>query len=136
ALVTAGLVITSLFVGVYDLGAEGGREMFFITRLPRTVALVLSGSAIAVGGVVLQQLTQNRFVSPTTAGTTEWASLGLLLSVILVPTATLAFRMVLASAAAFVGTMVFMAILRRVQLRTTLIVPIVGIMLGAVVSAM
>src|SRR5690625_7973848 len=110
--------------------------MFFIARLPRTVALVLSGSAIAVGGVVLQQLTQNRFVSPTTAGTTEWASLGLLLSVILVPTATLAFRMVLASAAAFVGTMVFMAILRRVQMPTPPIVPIVGIMIRCGDSAL
>ncbi|WP_166350808.1 ABC transporter permease [Phytoactinopolyspora limicola] len=133
--ITLALVVGSLFIGVYDLGAEGGREMFFITRVPRTLALVLAGSAMAVCGVVLQQLTQNRFVSPTTAGTSEWAALGLLLSVILFPTASLNVRMVLASLTAFAGTMVFMAILQRIQLRTTLIVPIVGIMLGAVVSA-
>ena len=36
---------------------------------------------------------------------------------------------------AFVGTMVFFAFLRRVTLRSSLIVPIVGIMLGAVVSS-
>lgn len=135
ALITAGLVVTSLFVGAYELRSEGGWEMFHITRVPRTVALVLSGSAIAVGGMVLQQLTQNRFVSPTTAGTAEWASLGLLISVLVVPTASLSARMVFACATAFIGTMIFMAILRRVQIRTTLIVPVVGIMLGAVVSA-
>ena len=36
---------------------------------------------------------------------------------------------------AFVGTMIFFAFLRRVSLRSSLIVPIVGIMIGAVVGA-
>ncbi|MBO0899432.1 iron chelate uptake ABC transporter family permease subunit [Cellulomonas sp. zg-ZUI22] len=135
-LVTLALVVASLFVGVYDLSAEGGGAMFQITRVPRTLALVLAGSAMAVSGLVLQQLTQNRFVEATTSGTSEWAALGLLLSVILLPTVGLATRMVIASAAAFVGTMVFLAVLRRVQVRTTLVVPIVGLMLGAVVSAL
>jgi iron complex transport system permease protein len=134
-LVTLALVVVSLVVGVYDLRAEGGAEMFAITRVPRTIALVLAGSAMAVSGLVLQQLTQNRFVEPTTIGTSEWAGLGLLLSVLLLPTASIATRMVIASLSAFVGTMVFMAILRRIPVRTTLVVPVVGIMLGAVVSA-
>jgi iron complex transport system permease protein len=134
--VTLALVVVSLFVGVYDLRADGGTEMFFITRIPRTLALVLAGSAMAVSGLVLQQLTQNRFVEPTTSGTTEWAALGLLLSVILLPSAGIATRMVIASGAAFAGTMVFMAVLRRVQVRSTLVVPVVGIMLGAVVSSL
>ncbi|MDK7732722.1 hypothetical protein QP568_00165 [Propionimicrobium lymphophilum] len=36
---------------------------------------------------------------------------------------------------AFIGTMVFFGFLRRVRLRSSLIVPIIGIMLGAVISA-
>ena len=36
---------------------------------------------------------------------------------------------------AFAGTMVFFALLRRVSLRSSLLVPIMGMMLGAVVSA-
>lgn len=135
-LATAALVTASLFVGVYDLSSEGGAEMFWITRVPRTLALVLSGSAMAISGLVMQRLTQNRFVEPTTSGTTEWAALGLLLSVLLLPAASLELRMVLASASALVGTLVFMAVLQRIQVRSTLVVPIVGIMLGAVVSAL
>jgi len=134
--ITLALVVLSLFVGVYDLRADGGSEMFLITRVPRTLALVLAGSAMAVSGLVLQQLTQNRFVEPTTSGTSEWAALGLLLSVILLPGAGIATRMALASLAAFAGTMVFLAVLRRVQVRSTLVVPVVGIMLGAVVSSL
>lgn len=109
--------------------------MMLITRVPRTVALVLAGVAMALSGLVMQLLTQNKFVEPTTSGTTEWAALGLLLCVLLLPTAGLATQMVVASASALVGTLVFLGILRRVALRTALVVPLVGIMLGAVVSA-
>jgi iron complex transport system permease protein len=110
--------------------------MFWITRVPRTIALVLAGAAIATSGLVMQVLTQNRFVDATTSGTTEWAALGLLLTALLLPDIGLVGKMLISSASAFVGAMVFMGILRRVVIRTTLVVPLIGIMLGAVVSAL
>ena len=131
-----GLLVVSLFTGVYDIfGGDRGGEMFAITRIPRTVALVLAGAAMAMSGLVMQLLTQNRFVEPTTTGTTEWAGLGLLAVMILFPGASLMERMIGAIIAAFIGTMVFFLFLRRVTLRSSLIVPIVGIMLGAVVGS-
>ena len=134
--VVAALLIVSLFTGQYDiLGAEDGGEMFLITRVPRTVALVLAGASMAMAGLVMQLLTQNRFVEPTTTGTTEWAGLGLITVMILAPTAGIALRMTGAVVAAFIGTMIFFLFLRRVSLRSSLIVPIVGIMLGAVVGS-
>ncbi len=83
----------------------------------------------------MQMLTQNRFVEPTTTGTTEWAGLGLLASFVFFPNGSITTRMLIAVTFAFVGTMIFFAFLRRVTLRSSLIVPIVGIMLGAVVSS-
>lgn len=136
ALGVLALLAASLLTGVYDVfGAEDGDEMFAITRIPRTIALVLAGAAMSMSGLVMQLLTQNRFVEPTTTGTTEWAGLGLLLVVLLVPTATVLTRMLGAVTAAFIGTMVFFLFLRRVSLRSSLIVPIVGIMLGTVVGS-
>lgn len=130
------LVAASLMVGVYDVwGAPDGGEMFLITRVPRTVALVLAGAGMAMCGLVMQMLTQNRFVEPTTTGTTEWAGLGLLVVMLLFPDAPLMVRMVGAVAAAFVGIMIFFLFLRRVVLTSSLIVPIVGMMLGAIVGA-
>src|SRR5699024_95640 len=135
-LAVAVLLVLSLTTGVYDVfGADDGAEMFAITRVPRTIALVLAGAAMAMSGLVMQLLTQNRFVEPTTTGTTEWAGLGLLGVMLLVPTATILERMIGAVAAAFIGTMIFFLFLRRVSLRSSLIVPIVGIMLGAVVGS-
>ncbi len=130
------LLVVSLFTGVYDIfNGDFGLEMFAITRIPRTIALVLAGAAMAMCGLVMQLLTQNRFVEPTTTGTTEWAGLGLLLMLILVPNASLMTKMVAAIIASFVGTMIFFLFLRRVQLTSSLIVPIVGIMIGAVVGS-
>lgn len=132
----AALVVASLFVGAYDLAADSfGAEMLFISRVPRTLALVLAGCAMAVSGLIMQLLTQNRFVEPSTTGTSEWAALGLLVTVLLAPAAPLLVRMIVASVAAFIGTMIFIGILRRISLRSSLVVPLIGIMLGAVVSA-
>lgn len=134
--VVALLLVLSLFVGVYDIfGSDDGLEMFAITRIPRTIALVLSGAAMAMCGLVMQLLTQNRFVEPTTTGTTEWAGLGLLTVMILFPGASLMAKMGGAVTAAFIGTFIFFLFLRRVSLKASLTVPIVGIMLGAVVGA-
>lgn len=134
--VVAALLVLSLLVGQYDIrGHSDGVDMFWTTRVPRTIALVLSGMAMAMSGMVMQLLTQNRFVEPTTTGTTEWAGLGLMVALFFIPNPSLTERMLVAVAFAFVGTMVFFAFLQRVTLKSSLVVPIIGIMLGAVISA-
>ena len=130
------LGVTSLLTGVYDIrGQADGMNMFFITRVPRTVSLMLTGAAMSMSGFVMQLVTQNRLVEPTTTGTIEWAGLGLVFVYLFFPAPTLVMRMTGAIVFSFIGTMVFFLFLRRVKLRSSLIVPIVGMMLGAVISA-
>ena len=51
----------SLYTGVYDIyGQADGMQMFFITRVPRTAALMLTGAAMSMAGLVMQLITQNR----------------------------------------------------------------------------
>lgn len=135
-IVVIGLGIISLVTGVYDIwGQADGLGMFFITRIPRTAALMLTGASMSMAGLVMQLITQNRMVEPTTTGTIEWAGLGLLLVYLVFPAPTLVVRMAGAIIFSFAGTMVFFLFLRRIKLRSSLIVPIIGMMLGAVVSA-
>lgn len=130
------LAIASVFTGAYDVFEDGNSyQMIFITRIPRTIALMLSAVAMSLSGVVMQLISQNKLVEPTTTGTIEWAGLGLLLVYILIPAPSLFQRMTGAIIAAFIGSMVFFYLLRRIRLKSSLFVPIVGIMLGAVVSA-
>lgn len=130
------LSIISLFTGVYDIsGQENGMKMLFITRVPRTIALMLTGSAMSMAGLVMQLITQNRFVEPTTTGTIEWSGLGLLCVYLIFPAPSLVLRMTGAIIFSFIGTMIFFLFLRKVELRSSLIVPIIGMMLRAVISA-
>ncbi|WP_425425152.1 ABC transporter permease [Amphibacillus marinus] len=130
------LGIISLLTGVYDIrGQEDGMNMFFITRVPRTVSLMLTGAAMSMSGLVMQLITQNRLVEPTTTGTIEWAGLGLIFVYLFFPAPTLVQRMTGAIVFSFIGTMIFFLFLRKVKLRSSLIVPIIGMMLGAVISA-
>lgn len=141
--ITILLVMTavSLFIGaghvtLSDLLSDSNmREIFFVSRVPRTVALLLAGSAMSVAGLIMQLLTQNRFVEPSLVGTTQSASLGLLVMMVLAPAASVMTKMVVASLFALVGTMFFMAISRKIIFKSALMVPLVGIMLGAVISA-
>lgn len=88
-----GLLIVSLLTGEYDIFSGGEVDIFGITRIPRTVALVLAGAAMSMSGLVMQMITQNRFVEPTTTGTTEWAGLGLLFCMLTFPQASILDRM-------------------------------------------
>lgn len=114
---------------------ENMQQIFFVSRIPRTLALLLAGSAMSVAGLIMQLLTQNRFVEPSLVGTTQSASLGLLVVMVLVPDVSVMTKMVVASIFAMIGTMLFMAISRKIVFKSALIVPLVGIMLGAVISA-
>jgi len=141
SVVVLALTVASLMVGGYDITIESlindpeAREMFFISRVPRTLALIFAAVAMSVSGVIMQLITQNKFVEPTTAGTAQWAGLGLLVTLIFAPNASPMVKMVIAVIFAFAGTMVFIVVLRRIALKSSIIVPLVGIMLGAVIGS-
>ncbi|WP_230533540.1 ABC transporter permease [Microvirga roseola] len=137
------LAATSLFIGVSDislstlLAQDGGSaaQVMLVSRVPRTLALILAGMAMAVAGTIMQMLTQNRFVEPSTAGTVESASLGLLAVALVAPGMPLIGKMTVAALFALAGTALFLRILRLVPLRSALMVPLVGLILGGIIEA-
>lgn len=136
-----GMITCSLFIGAGQVTLDAVwtdpmmRDIFFISRVPRTLALLLAGSAMSVAGLIMQLLTQNRFVEPSLAGTTQSAGFGLLVVMVVAPSASLMVKMVVASVFAMIGTLLFMMLLRRIVLKSALVVPLVGIMFGAVIGA-
>lgn len=136
-----GMVAASLFIGAGQVTLDAVwtdpmmRDIFLISRVPRTLALLLAGSAMSVAGLIMQLLTQNRFVEPSLAGTTQSAGFGLLVVMVVAPSASLMVKMVVASVFAMFGTLLFMMLLRRIVLKSALVVPLVGIMFGAVIGA-
>lgn len=142
--ITLALAVTSLFIGVSEVSlaallstspADRPMQILLISRVPRTIAIVLAGSAMAVAGLVMQMIVRNRFVEPSTAGTSESASLGFLIATLLVPGWPLMGKMLISAGFALLGTALFLRILRAVPLRDAMLVPLVGIMLGGVIGA-
>nr|WP_210308954.1 ABC transporter permease [Ochrobactrum sp. CM-21-5] len=143
-IVVAILAVISLFIGVSDVSlhtlfgassTDRATEVLIVSRIPRTLAIILAGMSLAVAGMIMQMLTRNRFVEPSTAGTVESASLGILLVILFAPETPVLGKMLVASITAMAGTALFLRILRSIPLRSVLVVPLVGIMLGGVISA-
>lgn len=137
------LVLTgmSLFVGVINLSATDlwhdpeAIRLMGISRLPRTLAAVITGASLAVTGTIMQMLVRNRFVEPSTAGTGQGAAAGILIATLYFPAAPLFAKMGVAAICALISSFGFLAIVRRLPPTQPLLVPLVGMIYGGILGA-
>ncbi|MED2942600.1 ABC transporter permease [Bacillus swezeyi] len=136
------LSFCSIFIGVKELSPfdlfqlnEDEIQTLYISRIPRMVSIVLAGMSLSICGLMMQQLTRNKFVSPTTAGTMDWARLGVIIAILLFSSAGIFVKMLFAFVFALIGSFLFVKILDRIKFKDAVFIPLVGLMLGSVVSA-
>lgn len=111
-------------------------KILFASRLPRTLALILAGAALAVAGAILQMMARNRLVDTSTTGPMAAAALGMLVVAIILPNGLpLWARFLAVSAFAAGGILLFLGVLQRMPLRSALIVPLVGLVMAGVIHA-
>lgn len=136
-IVLAGLAVASLGVGAASLAPGDARAGLILTvsRIPRTAAAILTGAALAVAGVVMQQIVRNRFVEPATAGTPEAAAAGLLAITLIAPDSPIWLKMAVAALSALAGAALFAALIRRLPAREIFLVPLAGLILSGVIGA-
>lgn len=137
------LCMSSIFIGVQNISItdimqwnQGKMNIIILTRLPRLISIVVVGVGMSVGGVIMQQISNNKFVSPSTAATVDSAKLGVLVSMLLFSSATLMQKMITAFIFALLGTFVFMKILKTIKMKNVVFIPLVGIMVGNVIGSM
>ncbi|HDM8223613.1 TPA: iron chelate uptake ABC transporter permease subunit VctD [Vibrio campbellii] len=138
-LVLVVLSVASLFVGVANMtpqqllsGDAKALELFFTSRIPRLFAILLAGAGLSIAGLVMQQISQNRFAAPSTTGTIECAMLGYVMSVVFFGNGE---QLWLVFAVSILGTLVFVQFIQRIQFKSVVFVPLVGIIFGNVVDA-
>ncbi|MFH0348514.1 petrobactin ABC transporter permease YclN [Bacillus vallismortis] len=136
------LAVTSVFIGVEDLSpldlfdlSKQEASTLFASRLPRLISIIIAGLSMSICGLIMQQISRNKFVSPTTAGTVDWARLGILISLLLFTSASPLIKMLIAFVFALAGNFLFMKILERIKFNDTIFIPLVGLMLGNIVSS-
>ncbi|MGO4697242.1 ABC transporter permease [Paenibacillus sp. 2TAB26] len=136
------LSITSLFIGVKDISpldlfslTDEQLQVLTISRFPRLISIIIAGVGMSVTGLIMQQLSRNKFVSPTTGGTDDSARLGILVALMVFPSASTLEKMLIAFAFALAGTYLFMKILDRLKFKDTIFIPLVGLMFGNIISS-
>ncbi|MCK0470370.1 ABC transporter permease [Halalkalibacter sp. APA_J-10(15)] len=136
------LSVSSLFVGVQNISpleifnlTEEQKQTLWLVRFPRLVSIILAGVGMSICGLIMQQLTRNKFVSPTTAGTLDSARFGIMVSLLLFTSASPFVKMLVAFSFALLGTFIFMKILDRIKFKNTIFIPLVGLMFGNIISS-
>ncbi len=123
----ADLSLSAIFSGDTD-----ALELLLISRLPRLFAILLSGAGLSIAGLIMQQISQNRFAAPSTSGTIECAMLGYVLSLVIFGHGD---NLLLIFGMSIIGTLIFIQFIHRVQFKNAIFVPLVGIIFGNVVSS-
>lgn len=136
------LSVISLFIGaktlsIQDLFNGGETEVlvFMLSRIPRLISILITGMALSISGLIMQQITRNKFVSPSTAATMDSAKFGILVSMIFLPGLPVIGKMGIAFIFALGGTFLFMFILRKIKVKNAIVIPLVGIMLGNLIDS-
>ncbi|MGE6794295.1 ABC transporter permease [Psychrobacter okhotskensis] len=141
------LVLLSLSIGVADFSwsgilqslltqsANSDSSLLLVSRIPRTIAIILTGIAMAVAGMIIQIVLKNRFVEPSMVGATQSAALGLLVVSLLFPASALIVKMGVATIAAVFGMMLFMLLIHRIPPTDFLMIPLIGIVFGGIIEA-
>jgi iron complex transport system permease protein len=132
--------VLSLFIGVSDLSPGSltdpeSLRLLLVSRLPRTLAALLAGSALAIAGLVMQTLARNRFVDPATTGTAQSAWLGILMMTLLWPSASIVVKSIGATVAALIGTSAFLALAHRLPPTQPFLVPLFGLVYGGIIGS-
>ena len=136
------LCILSLYVGTDPISWQGlfaGSEADWLTlrasRIPRLIAIVLTGMGLSIGGVILQHIVRNKFVEPETAGGLDAAKLGIMISLVVLPSAGVFSKMLAALALCFVAGVIYIMIVARIRYQQVVLIPVIGLMFGSVLSA-
>ena len=91
---------------------------------------------MSIAGLIMQQLSKNKFVSPTTAGTMDAARFGVLVSLMWFTAASPLLKMSISFGFALIGTFVFMKILEKIKFKDPVFIPLVGLMFGSIIDSM
>lgn len=136
------LSIISLFVGVTNISVNDilsfnidKIQILLISRLPRLIAIIVAGVGLSISGLIMQQISKNKFVSPTTAATADFAKLGILFCIMIIPSATIMQKMIISFIFAGLGTILFMKMIKAIKIKNIIFVPLIGMMLGKIIGS-
>lgn len=136
------LCITSLCLGAKSItiaeilkGNKDSLMIFLVSRVPRLISILIAGVVMSICGLIMQQISQNKFVSPTTGATIDSAQLGILVALIIFPQASIMQKTLISFIFSLIGTFMFIIFLQNIKIKSVIFVPLVGIMFGNIIGS-
>ncbi len=136
------LSLISLFLGAKNItiweilnGDIDSIRIFLVSRLPRLISILIAGVVMSICGLIMQQISQNKFVSPTTGATIDSAQLGIMVAMIIFPSASIMQKTIISFVFALIGTFIFIIFLRNLKIKNVVFVPLVGIIFGNIIGS-
>ncbi|MDR2222936.1 MAG: iron chelate uptake ABC transporter family permease subunit [Flavobacteriaceae bacterium] len=132
----------SVFVGVKDISifdihrlTQDEMLVILVSRLPRMISVLIAGIGMSICGLIVQQISMNKFVSPTTMGTLDACKMGILFSMILFPGGGMMYKMIISFGIALLASVIFLKISSKIKMRNIIFIPLVGIVFGNILNA-
>ena len=132
----------SVFIGVKDISIWNIHQLtqddllvIFVSRLPRLISVLIAGIGMSISGLIVQQISLNKFVAPTTMGTLDACKMGILFSILLFPAGGMVYKMMLSFVIALLASVIFLKITSRIKMKNIIFVPLVGIVFGNILNA-
>lgn len=136
------LSIASIFIGVKEISLSDivnlekqKIQILLISRMPRLISIIIAGIGMSITGLIMQQINRNKFVSADTTATVDSAKLGILVSMLVFSSATSLQKMIISFIFAIGGTFLFMGIVKKIRHKSSIFIPLVGIMLGNIIDS-
>ena len=123
---------------IFGGGADDTAEMILLKiRLPRTLAAVILGGALALSGYMLQTYFHNPIAGPFVLGISSGARLTVAVSLILAAKGAIALNSAFMAFAAFVGALAAMSavLLMSSKIRSMSLLVVCGVMIGYICTA-
>jgi iron complex transport system permease protein len=136
------LFIASLLIGVLDVSLlnmilldKETWNILWYSRIPRTLSVILAASSMSIAGLIMQAISRNKFISPSTAGTTNAAILGVLIGYLVMGEQPVIIRSLFSFGFSLIATAIFMVMLNHIKFKNVIYVPLIGMMYGALISS-
>ncbi len=114
-------------------GEAGARNIVLYARLPRMLAALLCGSALAVGGVIIQGVLGNPLAGPNIIGVNSGAGLGAILASVVAPASMVAVPV--AAFAGALGACMLVYTLARKTGASRITLVLAGVAISSILSA-
>lgn len=123
------LCIISIYTGI---GSIHDSDILIYSRIPRLLSIIISGMSLSLAGLIIQQISKNRFASPSTVGVIESATVGLSISLLLFGTRTLFINTLFGFIFSCIGIFTVFNIFNHIKFKDYIYLPLIGIMFGKI----